>query len=118
MGNIKQKPDGRIVTGSDFASGGGDTSLEAGQRHLARMAAVLPELGKATVEKMTQGFRPMPADGVPIVGFAPRRTDLYVAVMHSGVTLSPLIGRLAATEILDRVRVEPLAPYRLERFDG
>jgi glycine/D-amino acid oxidase-like deaminating enzyme len=118
MGNLKQKPDGRIVTGSDFASGGGDTSREAGERHLKAMAAVLPELAKAGVEKMTQGFRPMPADGMPIVGFAPGRADLYLAVMHSGVTLGPLVGRLAATEILDRVRVDPLAAYRLERFKG
>jgi glycine/D-amino acid oxidase-like deaminating enzyme len=65
---------------------------------------------------MTQGFRPMPADGMPIVGFAPGRSDLYVAVMHSGVTLGPLVGRLAATEMLDGVRAEPLAPYRLDRF--
>jgi glycine/D-amino acid oxidase-like deaminating enzyme len=118
MGNLKQKPDGRIVTGSDFASGGGDTSREAGERHLKAMAAVLPELAKAGVEKMTQGFRPMPADGMPLVGFAPGRADLYLAVMHSGVTLGPLVGRLAATEILDRVRVDPLAAYRLERFKG
>ncbi|MCC7031524.1 MAG: FAD-binding oxidoreductase [Acidobacteria bacterium] len=117
-GNIKQKPDGRIVTGSDFASGGGDTSREAGERHLQRMAAVLPELGKAAVEKMTQGFRPMPADGFPIVGFAPGRSDVYIAVMHSGVTLGPLVGRLAATEILDRVPLAALAAYRLERFKG
>ncbi|MGE0460483.1 MAG: NAD(P)/FAD-dependent oxidoreductase [Vicinamibacterales bacterium] len=118
MGNIKQKPDGRLVTGSDFASGGGETSREAGERHLARMAAVLPELSTATVEKMTQGFRPMPADGFPVVGFAPGRRDVYVAVMHSGVTLGPLVGRLAATEILDGVRVDSLAAYRPERFKG
>jgi glycine/D-amino acid oxidase-like deaminating enzyme len=36
--------------------------------------------------------------------------------MHSGVTLSPFIGRAAAVEILDGVDVEPLAPYRLGRF--
>jgi glycine/D-amino acid oxidase-like deaminating enzyme len=115
-GNIKQKPDGRIVTGSDFGTGGGDTSREAGERLLMRMSAVLPELASTGVEKMTQGFRPMPADGFPIVGFAPGRLDLYVAVMHSGVTLGPLVGRLAATEILDGLRVDPLAPYRLDRF--
>ncbi|NIP14273.1 MAG: FAD-binding oxidoreductase, partial [Pseudomonadales bacterium] len=38
--------------------------------------------------------------------------------MHSGVTLSPLVGRLAASEILDGVRVEMLEPYRVERFEG
>jgi glycine/D-amino acid oxidase-like deaminating enzyme len=118
VGNIKQKPDGRIVAGSDFASGGGDTSHAAGQRLLKTMATVLPQLGQVGVEKMTQGFRPMPADGMPIVGFAPGRRDLYLAVMHSGVTLGPLMGRLAAGEILDGVAAEPLAPYRLERFSA
>lgn len=118
VGNIKQKPDGRIVAGSDFASGGGDVSRTAGERLLKSMAAVLPELGRVGVEKMTQGFRPMPADGLPIIGIAPGRPDLYVAVMHSGVTLGPLMGRLAAAEILDGVAAEPLAPYRLERFSA
>ena len=36
--------------------------------------------------------------------------------MHSGVTLAPLVGRLAAMEILDGVRVQMLEPFRLERF--
>lgn len=116
MGNIKQKPDGRIVTGSDFGSGGGDTSREAGQRHLDTMARVLPGLDRFGVEKMTQGFRPLPADGFPIVGFAPGRTDVYLTVMHSGVTLGPLVGQLAAAEILDGVRADPLGPYRPDRF--
>ena len=35
---------------------------------------------------------------------------------HSGVTLAPLIGELAAIEIVDDVRVESLSPYRPERF--
>lgn len=116
VGNIKQKPDGRVVAGSDFGTGGGDTSHAAGERLLKTMATVLPDLGSAGVEKMTRGFRPMPADGLPIVGFPSGHRGLYIAVMHSGVTLGPLMGRLAATEILDGVRAEPLAPYRLERF--
>ena len=120
MGNIKQKPDGRIVAGSDFGSGGGDLSREAGERLLKSMAAVLPELGRAGVEKMTQGFRPMPADGLPIVGFPSARRDLYLAVMHSGVTLGPLMGRLAAAEILDGTRRGPacgLPPRTLSGVD-
>ena len=32
--------------------------------------------------------------------------------MHSGVTLAPLIGQLAALEILDGARVSSLEPYR------
>jgi glycine/D-amino acid oxidase-like deaminating enzyme len=116
LGNIKQKVDGRIVTGIDFGAGGGDDSREAGERFLKTIAAVLPPLGNVPVEKMTRGFRPMPQDGRPIVGFPTGRADVYIAVMHSGVTLGPLIGRLAATEILDRVEVDVLSPYRLSRF--
>ena len=65
---------------------------------------------------MTLGLRPLPKDGQPIIGFPRGRRDVYLTVMHSGITLGPLVGRLAATEILDGVEVDPLAPYRLERF--
>jgi glycine/D-amino acid oxidase-like deaminating enzyme len=116
--HMKQKPDGRVVTGVGF---GGtptkDSSREAGERFLHTAAAgVVPALAKADVELVTLGWRPLPQDDFPIVGFAPGRRDIYIAVMHSGVTLSPFIGRAAATEILDGVDLEPLMPYRLARF--
>lgn len=116
--HMKQKPDGRIVTGVGF---GGtptrDSSLEAGERFLRGAAAgVLPQLADAAVERVTLGWRPLPKDDYPIVGFAPGRRDMYLAVMHSGVTLSPFVGRAAAVEILDSVAVAPLEPYRLARF--
>jgi len=117
IGNVKQKPDGRIVTGLDFGpSPVEDATNEKGEAFLKKMAAVLPPLAKASIEKVTLGFRPLPKDSFPIVGFPERRPDIYVAVMHSGVTLGPLIGRLASMEILDGVRIDPLAPYRFERF--
>jgi glycine/D-amino acid oxidase-like deaminating enzyme len=116
--HMKQKPDGRIVTGVGF--GGTPTthsSMAAAETFLRTAAAgVVPALDTAVVERVTLGYRPLPADGFPIVGFAPRRRDIYITVMHSGVTLSPFIGRAAAVEILDGIDVEPLAPYRLARF--
>jgi glycine/D-amino acid oxidase-like deaminating enzyme len=36
--------------------------------------------------------------------------------MHSGATLAPIIGHLAAMEILDSVRVDLLSDFRYERF--
>ena len=117
IGNLKQKPDGRIVTGLDFGPAPpADATRERGEEFLAKMSAVLPHLSKAPIEKVTLGFRPLPKDSHPIVGFPDGRRDIYITVMHSGITLGPLIGRLAAMEILDGVRVDPLAPYRLERF--
>ena len=117
LGQIKQKRNGRFVTGADFGPAKSeDTSMATGEQFLQRMAAVLPALATAPVEKLTLGLRVMPRDGFPIVGFAPAHPDIYVAAMHSGMTLGPLVGRLAAAEILDRVEVDLLAPYRLERF--
>jgi glycine/D-amino acid oxidase-like deaminating enzyme len=117
IAHMKQKPDGRIVTGVGF---GGtpttDSSREGGAAFLKTASAVLPQLADASLERVTLGWRPLPKDDFPIVGFAPGRTDLYVTVMHSGVTLAPLVSRLAAVEILDGVLAEPLEPYRLARF--
>lgn len=116
--HMKQKPDGRIVTGVGF---GGtptkDSSREGGERFLRGAAAgVLSALGKAELDTVTLGWRPLPQDEYPIIGFAPGRRDIYITVMHSGVTLSPFVGRAASVEILDGVDIEPLAPYRLARF--
>ena len=53
------------------------------------------------------GHRPMPRDGLPRIGFAPGVEGLYVAVMHSGVTLAPIVAELAGKEILGSGR-DPL----------
>ncbi|MGE5243539.1 MAG: NAD(P)/FAD-dependent oxidoreductase [Betaproteobacteria bacterium] len=117
IAHMKQKPDGRIVTGSGFGgTPGTDTSIAAGERFLQTAATVLPLFGSMRVERVTLGWRPLPKDEYPVVGFPRGRRDLYITVMHSGMTLSPLIARLAATEILDGVDVDMLSPYRLERF--
>ena len=62
------------------------------------------------------GWRPMPADGMPIVGFTPDAPGLYLAVMHAGVVMAPVVGRLATGEIVAGNEAEALAPCRLSRF--
>src|SRR6476661_8466561 len=56
IAHMKQKPDGRIVTGSDF---GGtpdtDATREAGERFLKKASQVLPALEKSELEKVTLG---------------------------------------------------------------
>ena len=117
IGNVKQKPDGRIVTGADFGPSADEhPTREQGALFLKKISAIVPPLGGAAVEKVTLGLRPLPKDSHPIIGFPAGRRDIYLTVMHSGITLGPLVGRLAALEILDQVQIDPLAPYRLERF--
>ncbi|MCE2403774.1 MAG: FAD-binding oxidoreductase [Dehalococcoidia bacterium] len=83
---------------------------------LARAVCYLPGLSGAMADPVPVGYRPMPLDGYPVLGFAPSVPNLYVAVTHSGVTLAPVIGELAAMEIVDGARVEILDHYRPERF--
>lgn len=43
--------------------------------------------------------RPMPVHG-PLIGYATHDRSVYVAVMHSAVTLAPTVGRLVADELV------------------
>ena len=68
-----------------------------------------------TFEDIVIGWRPMPVDGYPVLGVSPARKDVYLAVMHSGVTLAPIVGELAAHEITESARAEPLREFRPDR---
>ncbi len=117
--HMKQDPDGRIVMGEDFGGSPLDDGPEALTEKLMRtLQSRLPGVNDLAVDRVTVGWRPIPEDGLPIAGFAPGRPNLYLAAMHSGVTLAPAIGRFAAEEILEGARIEALAPFRPERFAG
>ena len=118
-GHWKQKLDGRLVVGTGFGrSPTTDTSSAQGQRILEDASSYVPRLAELPLERVTLGWRPLPSDNHPILGFATGAPDIYLAVMHSGVTLAPLVGRLVALEVLENIRVELLEPYRLSRFEA
>ncbi len=112
-----QQADGTVVIGSGFAHVQ-DPSPEHGMKLIKKASQYLPALERVELEKTTLGWRPLPIDDLPIVGFDPSAPDVYLAVMHSGITLGPLMGELAALEIVDAVEVEILTPYRLSRFQN
>ena len=115
--HLKQEADGRIVACEDFTGGSLAVGPEAlTGRLLERVTGLLPHLGNVALDHHTIGERPTPVDGFPAVGMAAEVSGLYVAVMHSGITLAPAIGRFAATEILDGTQIEMLAPFRPDRF--
>ena len=91
----------------------GRTDAEVDQI-LATAAEFLPQLQTASIREVRRGRRPIPRDGLPVLGFA--TFNLYLATMHSGVTLAALVGECAASEILDGTRIDFLEPYRLARF--
>ena len=118
LGSLKQDPDGRIVTGADYRPGasGADVSQAYGEQLLATAAQMVPALNGAQLDAMTLGYVPIPVDTHPIVGFCAAPTNLYLALSMSGITMAPLMGRLAAGEILEGVQAALLADYRPARF--
>jgi glycine/D-amino acid oxidase-like deaminating enzyme len=116
--HMKQMLDGRLVAGMGFGSAPVTAaSREEGARILASANRFLPGIEKLELERVTLGYRPLPRDGFPVIGFPRGAPNVYLTVMHSGVTLMPLVGRLASLEILDGADVELLAPFRHSRFE-
>ncbi len=115
--HFKQERDGRIVAGGQIVAGVGtsitDASVDEAERILRQLQQFLPALNDVAIERVTLGHRVMPLNEFPMIGFAASCSNLYVAAMHSGVTLAPLAGELAAREILDGERATALDPYRI-----
>jgi len=70
----------------------------------------------AGVEAVRIGLRVLPEDGLPAVGRIPGHDNVYLCVTHSGVTLAPLLGELAAAEILHEADSPLLRTFRPARF--
>jgi glycine/D-amino acid oxidase-like deaminating enzyme len=115
--HMRQTAEGRIVSSADFAGGDPGPDPEATADALfAETKDMLRGAQDLRLDFHTIGNRPMPADGFPIVGRAGSRPGLYLAVMHSGITLAAAVGKFAADEILAGRRDPLLAPYGPERF--
>jgi glycine/D-amino acid oxidase-like deaminating enzyme len=82
---------------------------------MTRARAVVPALAQVEAEAVRLGVRPMPKDGLPIVGFDPSVANLYHVVTHSGITLAARLA-LLVTEELSGGDTAPLEAYRPARF--
>ena len=118
--HLRQCADGRMMIGEgDQESLAEDDTQAHADDLLARACRYLPGLAGAQAVPVPVGWRPMPLDGYPVMGFASGAPNLYVALTHSGVTLAPALSRLAAQEICDGIPADAvLGPYRPQRFAG
>ena len=124
--HLRPAPSGGLRIGSEDADPESETPDDAEARAvalLARARALVPRLGGDTpLEALARactvriGVRPVPVDDRTIIGPAPRVRGLYVIATHSGVTLGPYLGQLAAEELVSGKTPGPLAPFRFDRF--
>ena len=75
----------------------------------------LPAISGVKVKQVYIGWRSLPLDGHPVLGVSWARPDVYLGVMHSGVSLALIVGQLAAHEIVNGVTSEHLNEYRPDR---
>ncbi|MEB5971679.1 NAD(P)/FAD-dependent oxidoreductase [Pantoea dispersa] len=83
-----------------------------------RYHALFASAGELQIEQLVVGQRARPADGLPALGFVTPHQRVYVAVTHSGITLSPLIGRLVAEELIGDSPSDLLQDFRPQRLIG
>lgn len=130
--HMHQRDDGRIVVGEQSGAPANEAhrmrlqgrpnsfpNKTIGMEHFGRMLAIAqqfaPAISSAKMESIHIGWRPLPLDGHPVLGAAQGRPGVYLAIMHSGVSLAPVVGQLATQEILSGHAVAQLAPYRANR---
>lgn len=121
IGEIRQLPDGSILmpTAVNHQASDAETvgvpDVEADVA-LERLRAVLPGLYLEWSE-VALAHRPVPGDNYPAVGAVGE--GLYMATLHSGVTLAAIMGELIASEMMNGPSAETeswLEPYRPTRF--
>ena len=130
--HMHQRDDGRIVLGEQDGAPQNEAHAlrlagrpndfpnpQLAQEHAQRMLTVAktfaPGIETASINDVYIGWRPLPIDGHPVIGSSPNRPDTYLAIMHSGVTLAPIVGQLATQELLGGTTVSRLDDYRPDR---
>jgi glycine/D-amino acid oxidase-like deaminating enzyme len=116
--SMRQTKNGEILIGYSKEDAGMDRSstLDLLQETAALAVKIIPDLAKANLIRCFSGIRVMPADELPILGKVPGVDHLFIAAMHSGFTLNPLVGTLIAELITTGEPSISLAPYSITRF--
>lgn len=97
----------------------GSDAEQAGAAEIIRLVeSVLPSVHRPEIAAVRVTVRPYPADGKPVFGPVAGIDGYHLAVTHSGISLSPLIGRAAVEEILHGKQSADFALYRPERFSA
>lgn len=123
IGELRQLPDGSLMMPAAISHQSDDaavlnTPLKDADAAIARLQTLLPSV-PLTWSRADVAHRPVPKDGKPVAGHV--KDGLYVATMHSGITLGALMGGLIAVEVMQgptNSTSKSLAPYRPGRFEN
>src|SRR5262249_50117183 len=111
--------DGRVVVGATREFAGYDRSITAGGIAwlLASAIEMVPDFAGAPIAEIWTGFRPVSADGLPIIGKADL-DGLFYCTGHgpSGIGPAPGTAALLGARVLGQSPPIPPDPFRPQRF--
>ncbi|MEV6756928.1 FAD-dependent oxidoreductase [Streptomyces sp. NPDC051214] len=96
---VREVRDGELLMVLPHGEGAATVSEQAAHHTLQRLKETFRGSDRCRLLGYRTGMRPMPAHG-PVIGYATRDRSVYVAVMHSAISLAPTAGRLIADEIV------------------
>jgi glycine/D-amino acid oxidase-like deaminating enzyme len=115
--HLRQQYDDRVMIGEhsqDYVAT--QPTMEHAKELLRQAQRFFPVLKAARVSDFSVEWRPMPRDGMPIVGPLPGFPSVYVATGHAGVTIAPAVAELLKRELVDGKPAAQLGPFSPKRF--
>ena len=110
-----QQSNGQLIIGEQITA----PIKENSKDHLKRINTHFKNMVKGASDlrpsEVLIGWRPIPKDDLPIIGRF-KNKSLYIAVMHSGISLAAIVGNLVSQEIVDEVDSLLLNDFRPSRF--
>ena len=68
------------------------------------------------INQVSIGWRPLPKDGIPIIGRLKNMQGVYISMMHSGISLAAIVSKFITEEILENKSIPLLDNFRPSRF--
>ena len=98
---VRQTTGGHLLVAAVYEGQASQDDLRGtAERTLARLTSTFAvAAADLRLVSVRVGMRPMPADGLPIIGPLPGVAGVHLAVMHAGLTLAPAVGRLVAGQL-------------------
>jgi len=111
--DVRQATDGRYWLGTveQPDSWNLDVRREDTATILGRVAETFVGIADQPVSEVWAGLRPVPADGLPLIGRMDGVADYHVAVTHGGLSFCGVIGRGLAALIAGEPADSVLAPF-------
>ena len=113
---------GRVAVGATREAGSGFVPYPTASgvhEVLEEALRVAPGLGRAELDEIRVGLRPVSADGLPVLGSVPGVEGAYVATGHgpSGLLLGPYSGRVVADLVRGQRSEIDIDLFELDRFE-